>query len=409
MSTLLEPSLAATPATPRAPAAPTPALRRFAFIDALRGWAFLAVLLFHIAQRVQGMPRLIERLLLQGWAGVQLFFVVSALTLFLSLQQRKPGESRPVRSFFLRRLFRILPMYWCAILLFLCIDGWGPRHWAPDGISWGHVAANACFVHSLHPIALNGVVPGGWSVATEMSFYLLVPLLFALITSLRRALAFFLATAALGSLSFLAYPAVVAVFNLPPTPQRDLAGEFTFYWLPTQMPVFALGFIAVFFVKHALATPAPDTPHHAAARRENAFLLVSAGILIALAMASGVITATWLPPQLVYGAAAVLVTWGLALHPFAVLVNPVTSYLGTISYSAYLLHFAFLGLLPPLKNHLPATFPPLLVYLLALLLLGGLTVAAATVTHRLIESPGIRLGSRLIKRLNAPRNTPAPA
>ena len=58
----------------------------------------------------------------------------------------------------------------------------------------------ALFLHGWHPETINSVVPGGWSIAAETSFYLLLPLLFRLVTTRTRALAFLLFTLALGPL-----------------------------------------------------------------------------------------------------------------------------------------------------------------------------------------------------------------
>ena len=110
-----------------------------------------------------------------GAYGVHLFFVASAFTLFSSLQQRSRSEKRPTLNFFLRRFFRIAPPFWLAILFYVWWKGTGPQYWAPHGIGWLDVLATACFAHGWSPTMINSVVPGGWSIAVEMNFYLLVP------------------------------------------------------------------------------------------------------------------------------------------------------------------------------------------------------------------------------------------
>lgn len=82
----------------------------FQFVDALRGWAILAVIAFHVSVPFRGhLPGLLSDLANQGSRGVQLFFIVSAFTLFHSLHTRTASEPNLWRNFFLRRFFRVAP------------------------------------------------------------------------------------------------------------------------------------------------------------------------------------------------------------------------------------------------------------------------------------------------------------
>ena len=113
-------------------------LQHYKYIDALRGLAFLLVLLVHTDQQVGEYTGKI--LALSGKYGVQLFFVISSLTLFLSLNQRKKFERRFVLNFFIRRLFRIAPLFWFGIIIYTLVNGTGPRYSAPDGINlWNFI------------------------------------------------------------------------------------------------------------------------------------------------------------------------------------------------------------------------------------------------------------------------------
>lgn len=104
------------------------AVKRLAYLDALRGFAILAVIFTHAAQiaDVAGPLRTLSDL---GGRGVQLFFVISAFTIFLTFDKAVATESAPVRNFFIRRLMRIVPVYWAGILLYTAIYGLGSRGW----------------------------------------------------------------------------------------------------------------------------------------------------------------------------------------------------------------------------------------------------------------------------------------
>jgi peptidoglycan/LPS O-acetylase OafA/YrhL len=99
---------------------------RFDYIDALRGWAILAVIFAHAATMapIQGSLR---RFADNGFMGVHLFFVISAFTIFHMLSKHAEQESKPIRNFFIRRLFRIAPVYWFGIIFYIVVWGLLPR------------------------------------------------------------------------------------------------------------------------------------------------------------------------------------------------------------------------------------------------------------------------------------------
>ena len=50
-----------------------------------------------------------------GARGVQLFFMLSAFTLFASSKVRFARDRFPALNFYVRRAFRILPLWWAAV------------------------------------------------------------------------------------------------------------------------------------------------------------------------------------------------------------------------------------------------------------------------------------------------------
>jgi exopolysaccharide production protein ExoZ len=150
--------------TPRSP-------RHFDYINALRGYAILMVIAVHTAQAFPDLPPSLAQILTQGARGVQLFFVTSALTLCMSWVARNESAA----DFYTRRLFRIVPMFWIAIIFFLWLNGTAPSSYAPYGIDFKHIAMTVLLVQGLWPDTITSVVPGGWSVADEVIFYALFP------------------------------------------------------------------------------------------------------------------------------------------------------------------------------------------------------------------------------------------
>ena len=100
------------------------------YIDALRGLAIMGVLIVHCGQKGfnDALPDIIQSVILNGAHGVQLFYVASAFTLFISLANQDALGKNMWTHFFARRFFRIAPMYYLGICYYLWQDGFGERY-----------------------------------------------------------------------------------------------------------------------------------------------------------------------------------------------------------------------------------------------------------------------------------------
>ncbi len=144
--------------------------------DFLRGIAILGVISVHTNQNFPTNIGSFDFLMSQGRFGVQLFYFISALTMCYMWEQRK-GEQRPITNFYIRRFLRIAPLFWLAIPIYLYTNGLDSTYWAPEGIGVRQVLLTATFLHGFWPDSINSVVPGGWSIALEMTFYVIFPYL----------------------------------------------------------------------------------------------------------------------------------------------------------------------------------------------------------------------------------------
>lgn len=353
--------------------APRPAdPRHLGYLDALRGYAILGVIAIHVVQRSPGLPLALGRFLFSGQQGVQLFFMVSAVTLLHSWTERNDGAG----PFYLRRLFRIGPMWYLAILAWTILRLVAPyaSGFAHQILPASHLLLTATYLHIWFPETINDVVPGGWSIGNEATFYLIFPLLALLLAGPWRAAAFVLA--AIG---------VSYVFGtwlhpqLTGSPNEDAA--FLYFWFPNQLPAFAFGILTF----HLIRTWHPP--------RWLAELCVFA------ALAAIVLVPTLTPwnGPIVYGWIFMPLIFGLAHGGGFYLVNGVLRWVGQRSYSAYFWHLGLLGLL----SSLPAP-DPYVGFALKYAALLAITLALSHVTYRWIELPGIRLGKRLLARLRQP-------
>ena len=138
------------------------ALRRFPALDGLRAIAAVLVVFFHY-----GGPDW-----LQGWAGVQMFFVLSGFLITTLMLREERGTGRiSLREFYLRRGFRILPVYF-VILLVTAVGSAVAGTFVSNGIG----PALKYFLTFTNEFA--GASPYGqsWSLGIEQKFYLVWPL-----------------------------------------------------------------------------------------------------------------------------------------------------------------------------------------------------------------------------------------
>lgn len=223
-------------------------VRKYDFIDALRGYAILGVILVHSSQSLSPGNSILQQFMSGGARGVQLFYVTSALTLCMSWHYRCTREASPVRNFFIRRFFRIAPMFYVAIVFYVMLDGFSPRYWAPNGIEWWFLPLTMTFLHGFIPETVTSVVPGGWSVAAEMYFYLMLPFLLRWLKSLKRLLLFFVFSLALSAIAKVAIKYVLTPMYPPET--QYLVPIFFFLSFFAQLSVFAVGLITYYALKH---------------------------------------------------------------------------------------------------------------------------------------------------------------
>lgn len=355
---------------------------RLESIDALRGIAFLGVLFVHTGQ---GVPAFFgKELTTLGSFGVSLFFIASAYTLLASHHQRRGREPSPALAFFIRRIFRIVPLFWAGIFFYYFIYGTWNRGWAEDPLGWFHYGLTALLLHGWHPDTVNSVVPGGWSIAAEFGFYVLAPLSFAVVVNWRRALLAYAAAVILALASSALLLETQLLDRLFPAVAAWRQDSFVFLWLPFHLPSFMLGF-AGYYLLAGYRTLAPSL--------KRLCLIAVCAALAASAIGLPLRVNDYVLPVLL----AVFVI-ALIADPIRVFVNRGTCALGVVSFSAYITHFGALKVIEKLATRLPQVAPEIHFLFLFIGTL-ALTVAISWVTYRIIEQPGIALGRKLLQEL----------
>lgn len=161
-------------------------------LTGLRGIAALWVVIWHVwgfagrpvyTLNLWGTNLDLTPLVRTGWAGVDIFFVLSGFVLGLAYCQAWLGNRPPVRTreYFRRRLLRVLPAYYVQIavlLLILFITG-------ATLPATGDILAQLFLVHNIFGDLSAQLNPVYWTLPVEFNFYLLLPLLAFLVLPTR--------------------------------------------------------------------------------------------------------------------------------------------------------------------------------------------------------------------------------
>jgi peptidoglycan/LPS O-acetylase OafA/YrhL len=136
----------------------------------LRGLAVLAVFFYHCHPRLEG--TWVHYASLWGWAGVNLFFVLSGflITSILLEAREKPDY---FRNFYGRRALRIWPVYVLVLIVVYLNAPWFIGPTISVAIRTAPWLAYIFFVQNLFHLALPPAIGPTWSLAIEEQYYFL--------------------------------------------------------------------------------------------------------------------------------------------------------------------------------------------------------------------------------------------
>jgi peptidoglycan/LPS O-acetylase OafA/YrhL len=157
---------------------------RFLFIDGLRGLAALSVMIGHLAptawwdRTTDWWPGIHPHHLL-GSLGVRVFFAISGFVIAHSLFGARITP-KFAGNFAFRRSLRLDPPFWATIFVAVAASGAASfvmRDWGGASPSWDAVLANMLYVYPF--LGYSPIVGVFWTLVLEVQFYLVYLLLLA--------------------------------------------------------------------------------------------------------------------------------------------------------------------------------------------------------------------------------------
>ncbi|KRQ94734.1 hypothetical protein CQ12_04180 [Bradyrhizobium jicamae] len=156
---------------------------RFTFVDALRGVAASAVVLFHavegrhITELFETIPSSLQALLTHGDLGVAIFFVLSGFVISHSLRAEQFSFAGALR-FMLKRSIRLDPPYWAAIavaILFSVMASKIVTNRPAEEYSASQIASHLFYLQGL--LGFKQINAVFWTLCLEIQFYSVYALL----------------------------------------------------------------------------------------------------------------------------------------------------------------------------------------------------------------------------------------
>lgn len=355
------------------------------YIDSLRGVAILMVILVHVSLSVHNLSYIMELLSKYGQMGVQLFFMISSVTLFLSLS-RSNNKKINGKEFFIKRFFRIAPMYYFGIIFYFSLQFFkhsillGTITLPPD-YTWSNIFPNMIFMHGFYPAANNNIVPGGWSIGTEMAFYLLVPVLFLIFEKLK--VKYGIKTVFIVLISMIIVIYSVEIYLLKKN-YIDVSNNSFFYFnLLNQLPVFLVGIVLFYF-------------------DGKLFILNKVSLLIFILFTFLALFIWIIDIEVSYVFIPLLSAFSFIFLFFLFKKNHYLNIkslkrIGELSFSIYIVHFIFaIEISHQIERLLNPILNPFLMLLFLFLFTTVSSYFFALVTEKFIEKPGIEMGKRVI-------------
>lgn len=344
-------------------AAPVPKRgNQYLTIQALRFVAALMVVVLHSTFYTS--ERLNDTLGIYhpGANGVRLFFVISGFVMIVS-SQRLVGSAAGWMVFAVKRIIRIVPLYWGVTLIKLGVMLTAPAVVLHAELDWGYIARSFLFIPDYNVDGeIRPLMGVGWTLNMEMFFYLLFTV--ALVLRVR-------------TISFIA-PILIglSLLSLAKTPDWPVAA----YFLCDPIVLdFLAGMLIARWAQGGGRAPSPA----------GAWALVSIGLLYLFVPGlprfehplTGSVAITLAAAATIAGAVSLEQVIGKRLPSW-------TLYLGGASYSLYLFHPLIAPASPEVFMKLGLTGEAFAV----VAVLGGIAAAivASIFIYRFLEGPVTR-------------------
>jgi peptidoglycan/LPS O-acetylase OafA/YrhL len=333
--------------------------QRLTFLDFIRGLAALSVVVQHAGESLwPSFAHFSRESFNVGKFGVLMFFLTSGFVIPFTMER-----GRSLGRFWINRFFRLYPLYWTSLIVAIVLAAVGLYTWPTSNFSHHlglYLAANATMCQEAfrvpHAVSLY------YTLSLELFFYVFFSILF--LFDVHRKSVLWSSVALVGAAFLTIVAPIICRRRMPMAEVFYLCSIFVgtcIYrrWLGHMSMTTLVSLLAGSAV---IAIPGIYLNYIAYAQPEEHFAFAA-------------VFFPWLAGYVVF-----LVSFGCRHKAFPGML----SWLGRISYSMYLLHFAVLAV----GLRLPGTIAPFMFVVAG-------TLVVSHFSFKYIETPFIRLGHRL--------------
>ena len=205
---------------------------RIKSLDFLRGVAIIGVVIHHSGHYLKDVTFNEQFIISTGRYGVNLFFIISGLVISNLWFKRKQKLSR----FYLERVYRILPLFVFGSIIYNLGE-----------YDLSVFFNTLIFTSHLFNFSISTSVPGGWSIVSEVYFYLLFPLMIILCSKIKISQILIIANFAFLGFNFFFKP-FVSEYLLGLGKSDLFIRNYLFYNFLNQIPLFLIGIFLYFVI-----------------------------------------------------------------------------------------------------------------------------------------------------------------
>lgn len=344
-------------------------------LDSLKGIGIVIVLLFHSG--ALGYGGMMEKVRVVLERGVHLFFVVSVILMFLSLEHAGCGKSDfKAAKWYYNKFLRLIPLYYLALMVYFIINGFEPSYWSGShGINIWTALTNFLFLNGFWPWHINAIM-ANWYIGTLAIFIMISPILFKLIKNVWQA--FYFTVFNFGLMLFCKY-VIAGIY-----PGQDTA-IWVSYWTKTsifqELPIIGIGIMLYFIIYKE-----KWTDKLSARVKEcgiNGAAVSNVMLIFILFFAIEVVDAG--VSSFIYCLCIGLIVFTQYVSPSKMITNSFFVFMGKYSYGIYLSHYLILdAIVDPLvrlcgNEHI--------AYTIACVVTGVLSLLLSMVLTKYVEKP----------------------
>lgn len=160
-------------------------IKRLTWIDSLKGIAVCAIVWVHTGGGSLG--NILDPLGRAGAYWVEMFFI---LTVYLACRSLKAKLSSRSSVWFLQRLWKLTPLYYLMLLLYIAVVPQGANIWLGTSVSRPdkmNIIMHALYLHSFFPYYANSIMWVEWYLGVMVIYIAVLPSLFKCIRHSKEA------------------------------------------------------------------------------------------------------------------------------------------------------------------------------------------------------------------------------